>query len=97
MFTTLADGVTRSTSELDLRFEEAQKMKTTDAFGRPHPLLQAQQAEALAGAFEQRHREFGDGAGSAGYWYSMAAIYYKQHATSMEDCAKACWRKPNAD
>lgn len=93
MMTLLADGKTRSTSQLDMMFEDAREMPTTDAFGNPDCLLLAKQAEAFGRCFEAWNREFGEGSGSAGSWYSKAAGYYKEHAEIMTRCANTMWNK----
>ena len=94
IYTVLPDGHTRSTSDLDAKFEDAKNMPTKDACGRPCNLLLAQQAEALGNAFAARHRDFGDGNGMSGEWFYKAANYYKQHAENMMEAARRCWRTP---
>lgn len=92
-YTVLADGKTRSTAELDARFEDAQNMPTKDACGRPNDLLLAQQAEAFGNAFSALHRDFGEGNGSAGEWFATAAKYYEKHAQTMMEIARSHWRR----
>ena len=93
IYTVLPDGETRSTSDLDAKFEDARNTRTTDAFVKPCELLLAQQAEAIANAFSARHRDFGDGNNSAGEWYMKASKHYAQHSESLKEQARSSWRK----